>query len=148
MVCDNPVMDVDQADGAVPRGLTFGSVADRYERYRPTYPTALIDDVVALLPGQRLVEIGAGTGKATRLWAARDLDITAVEPDAAMAAVLARQCADQPRVRIVVASFESWQPDGRYDGLVAAQSWHWTDRAPARTRSRRCCDRADRMAAG
>lgn len=114
-------------DRSTRRGLTFGSVAERYDEFRPTYPPELMADVVALLPGRRVVEIGAGTGKATRLWAGHDLDITAVEPDPAMAAVLTRHCVDRRNVRIEVETFETWQPNGRYDGLVAAQSWHWTD---------------------
>ena len=47
------------------RALSFGAVAENYDRYRPSYPPQLVDDVCALLPGRRMVEIGAGTGIAT-----------------------------------------------------------------------------------
>src|SRR5215467_12864178 len=100
-----------------PRALTFGSVAEAYDRYRPTYPPQLAADVVALAPGRRFVEVGAGTGKATAVFAAHDLDLTCVEPDAEMAAVLSRRFTGDPRVRVVVSTFERWQPDGPYDGL-------------------------------
>jgi SAM-dependent methyltransferase len=114
------------------RARSFGPIAREYDRVRPSYPPAVIDDVVALLPGQDVAEIGAGTGKATVLLAARKLRMTSVEPDPEMAEVLADRAADLaaaglPAVRIVVSSFEDWRPDQQFDGLTAAQSWHWTD---------------------
>src|SRR5262249_682032 len=47
---------------------TFGTVAERYDRARPTYPAGVYDDLAALAavpPGGRILEIGPGTGKAT-----------------------------------------------------------------------------------
>ncbi|HKD97713.1 MAG TPA: class I SAM-dependent methyltransferase [Micromonosporaceae bacterium] len=119
----------DQEASAVPtpRALTFGSVAEAYDRFRPTYPPRLAADVAALAPGRRFVEVGAGTGKATAVFAAHDLDLTCVEPDAEMAAVLSRRFTGDPRVRVVVSTFEQWRPDGLYDALTCAQAWHWTD---------------------
>jgi trans-aconitate methyltransferase len=113
------------------RSRSFGPIAREYDRVRPSYPSAMIDDIVALLPGHDVAEIGAGTGKATVLLAARGLRMTSVEPDPEMAEVLADRIADvgkpgQPDVQIVVSSFEEWQPQQKFDGLVAAQSWHWT----------------------
>lgn len=108
------------------RARSFGAVAREYDRVRPSYPEQLVDDVVAELPGSDVVEVGAGTGKATALFAARELHITCVEPDDEMAAVLAENCAGLPNVEIVTASFEDWTPAHPYDGLYAAQSWHWT----------------------
>jgi SAM-dependent methyltransferase len=101
-------------------------VAREYDRVRPSYPEALADDLVAELPGRDVVEVGAGTGKATVLLAARGLHVTCIEPDDGMAAVLAENCAALPVVEIVVSSFEDWRPTRLHDGLVAAQSWHWT----------------------
>lgn len=93
---------------------------------RPSYPEQLVDEVVAELPGGDVIEVGAGTGKATALFAGRQLRITCVEPDAGMAAVLAENCASCANVEIVTESFEEWQPARLYDGLYAAQAWHWT----------------------
>jgi len=108
------------------RARSFGAVASEYDRVRPSYPEQLADDVVAELPGSDVVEVGAGTGKATALFASRGLRVTCVEPDDEMAAVLARNCARWPNVEIVTASYEEWTPTRQYDGLYAAQSWHWT----------------------
>ncbi|MEU8662502.1 hypothetical protein [Actinoplanes philippinensis] len=71
------------------RALTSGAVAEACERYRPGYPEELFDPVTAYAGGpvRRASEIGAGTGKATRLFAGNGVAVTATEPDAAMLAV-------------------------------------------------------------
>ena len=109
------------------RARSFGAVAREYDRARPSYPDALVDDVVALLPGTAVVEVGAGTGKATVLFAARGLRITCVEPDPQMAAVLRENSRDLPNVSLMVSAVEDFEPAGLFDGLIAAQSWHWTE---------------------
>jgi SAM-dependent methyltransferase len=108
------------------RARSFGAVARDYDRARPSYTAAMVDDVVALLPGRDVVEVGAGTGKATVLFGVRGLTMTCIEPDAQMAAVLAENTRLLPNVSVVVSAFEDFQSDGLYDGLLAAQSWHWT----------------------
>jgi len=106
----------------------FGSAAESYERYRPGYPADLIDAVLgyAKSPVRTAVEIGAGTGKATRLFAARGVEVTALEPDPAMAGVLMRSTRDLP-VDAVVATFEHFRSRRGFDLLFAAAAWHWTD---------------------
>jgi SAM-dependent methyltransferase len=113
------------------RSLSFGAVAADYDRYRPSYPPALVADVCALLPGRRILEIGAGTGIATSQFADYGLDITAVEPDPSMAAVLADKFIGDDDVRVTVATFERWSAERgaaapSFDGLICAQAWHWT----------------------
>ena len=108
------------------RARSFGAVARDYDRARPSYTAALVDDVVALLPGRDVVEVGAGTGKASVLFGVRGLAMTCVEPDPQMAAVLAENTRLLPNVVVIVSAFEDFQPEGLYDGLLAAQSWHWT----------------------
>ncbi|MDX6357999.1 MAG: hypothetical protein QOH37_1053 [Nocardioidaceae bacterium] len=110
-----------------PRGLTFGSVAERYERYRPGYPDALLALVVADVAVTTAIEIGAGTGKATRLVAGSGIDVTAVEPDPQMAAVLTRVTAGLP-VTVVISTLEELPEYPPVDLLYAAAAWHWTDR--------------------
>lgn len=110
----------------------FGSVAEQYERARPSYPDALVADLVALAPKGHVVEIGAGTGKATRLVAPHVSELLAVEPDPAMAAVLARICTPWPHVGIETTAFEALDDAGRVADLVySGQAWHWVDPAVA-----------------
>jgi SAM-dependent methyltransferase len=111
--------------------LVFGEVAELYDRHRPAYPDAVVDDLAqlaALSRGSSVLEIGAGTGKATAMFAARGMQVVAVEPSEEMAAVARRVCAGYSSVRIEQSDFERWDPAGRMFPLVfAAQAWHWLD---------------------
>jgi SAM-dependent methyltransferase len=114
-----------------PRRLVFGEIAELYEARRPGYPVALIDDLVAWA-GQgtdppAALEVGAGTGKATRLMSARGVAVTAIEPSAEMAAV-ARRLAATPGglVDLIESDFEHADLGGRRFSLIfAGQAWHW-----------------------
>jgi SAM-dependent methyltransferase len=113
--------------------LVFGEVAELYDRHRPAYPNALVDDLVDLAgleAGSLVLEVGAGTGKATSMFAARNIRVLAIEPSPEMAAVAGRVCAAYSEVRIEQTDFERWDPAGREFPLVfAAQSWHWVEPA-------------------
>lgn len=125
---------------ATPRRLLFGEVAQLYDESRPTYPQALIDDLLALADGpssERLLEVGAGTGKATTLVAAGGRSVLAIEPSPEMAAVARVNCARYPGVEIVQSDFERWDPgQERFGLLYSAQAWHWIDHAVGYQRAR------------
>lgn len=108
------------------RALRFGSAATAYERFRPAYPDALVDEVLAYAghPVASALEIGAGTGKATRVFAARGIVVTATDPDAAMLAVLRRHVPDS--VRTVRATLEDLRLTLGHDLVYAAAALHWT----------------------
>ncbi|MFJ9388055.1 class I SAM-dependent methyltransferase [Nocardioides sp. NPDC101246] len=114
------------------RSLSFGAVAEDYERFRPGYPDELVALVseVAVGPVGRAIEIGAGTGKATRTFAAAGIEVVATDPDADMLGVLRRECSGLP-VTAVHAALEELEPAAHepFDLLYAAAAWHWT--APA-----------------
>ena len=106
------------------RAESFGQVAAQYDQYRPSYPTALVDD---LLSGgaRRVLDLGCGTGKAGRLFAERGADVLGVEIDPAMAEV-----ARSHGLTVEVAGFEEWDDAGRrFDLVIAGQAWHWIDPA-------------------
>jgi len=109
------------------RALSYGGIASLYEEARPTYPEELIDEIVEQLPGRRVAEVGAGTGKATRLLAARGINVACVEADPGMAQLLLRECAAYPGITVDVKPYESWSPGEPIQGLVCAQAWHWCD---------------------
>jgi SAM-dependent methyltransferase len=111
------------------RAQSFGGAADIYDRARPDYPAEMFAHIAGHLPGPRVLEVGAGTGTATRGLTALGVEVTCVEPDPRMAAVLARRTAGGPPVHIEVETFESARLEGPYDGLVSAMAWHWTDPA-------------------
>ena len=109
------------------RALSFGVRAEAYERFRPGYPVELFDRVTEYAGGpvRTALEIGAGTGKATRLFARRGLAVTATEPDAAMLAELRKHAAAD--IRTVRAAFEDLRPGERYGLVYAAAALHWTN---------------------
>ncbi|MGI5127037.1 class I SAM-dependent methyltransferase [Pseudonocardia sp. CA-107938] len=110
---------------------TFDAVAERYDAVRPRYPDALVAELVELAgigPGSRIVEIGSGTGQLTVPLAATGADVTAVELGPQLAAVARRNLGGFPRVRVVQDAFERVDlPDGAFDLVVAATSFHWID---------------------
>ena len=109
----------------------FGEAVEQYANARPGYPRELIEDVLAYGdPAADILEVGAGTGKATIDFAARGVSLTCLEPDPRMAARLAIECAAFSNVTIINSRFENWVAPTTYDVLIAAQSWHWVD--PAR----------------
>jgi trans-aconitate methyltransferase len=108
--------------------LAFGLVAELYDRARPSYPATAVDDVIAhgrLSAGDRVLEVGAGTGKATVLLAQRGLQVLALEPSASMAALARAHCEGLAEVEVVETEFESWRAMERYAALVSVQAWHW-----------------------
>jgi SAM-dependent methyltransferase len=114
-------------------GRVFNEVPELYDRMRPTYPDALFADlteITGLGRRSRVLEVGCGTGQATRSLAPLGCQVTAVEPGDGMAA-LARQRLDAfGNVIVESSTFEDWDDQGRrFDVLVAASSWHWVDPA-------------------
>ncbi|HEX7443182.1 MAG TPA: class I SAM-dependent methyltransferase [Acidimicrobiales bacterium] len=109
----------------------FGRGAEDYERSRPSYPAEAVDlvtDLLDLRPGRRLLDLGAGTGKLTRMLAPSGAEIWAVEPVATMREQLAEAV---DGVIVVDGTAESLPlGDGEVDGVVCAQAFHWFD-APA-----------------
>jgi SAM-dependent methyltransferase len=104
------------------RAEAFGAVAADYEKYRPGYPDALIDDLAALAP-DAVLDVGCGTGKAGRQLQARGLAVLGVEIDPGMAAV-----ARMHGLPVELAGFERWDAAGRtFDLIVSGQAWHWID---------------------
>jgi SAM-dependent methyltransferase len=94
----------------------------------------LYDELVRLAglrPGDRLLEVGCATGKATIPLARRGFQITCVETGADLAAEARRNLAGFPRVNVVRGAFETWRPPPRAGiALVfAATAWHWIDPA-------------------
>jgi SAM-dependent methyltransferase len=99
-------------------------VADDYDRFRPGPPDEALDWLVP--PDCAVaVDLAAGTGLFTRALRQRVADVTAVEPDDRMRAVLA---ARSPDVRAVAGRGEAIPlPDASVDGVFISSAWHWLD---------------------
>jgi trans-aconitate methyltransferase len=110
---------------------SFNDVAALYDEWRPGYPEAVYDNVITLAdlqPGARLLEIGSGTGHATRGLARRGFAIDGVELGKQMAAIGRHNLAEFPAVTITVADFERWTTEKRYDLVFSASAYHWLNR--------------------
>lgn len=106
----------------------FGRGAAEYERGRPGYPATVIDLLVDRLPilsDSTVVDLGAGTGKMTRLLTAAAARVVAVEPVSGM---LDQLRAIVPEAEAIEAPAEAIPlPDGWADAVVVAQAFHWFD---------------------
>lgn len=129
-------------DSRVQLRTTFDSAADLYQRARPEYPEALYDSLLSaagLRAGDRLLEIGCATGKATLPLARRGFRLTCVELGPALAAAARRNVADFREVDVVEGAFETCDlpMGGAFDLVFAATAWHWLEPA---IRYRRACE--------
>lgn len=113
--------------------LSFDGAAEIYDAARPSYPAAVFDALFELLPSRpTIVEVGAGTGKATRNLLARGAMVHAIELGPAMAAKL-RANLPSDQLRITVGDFETVPiAPGWADAVFAATAYHWISR-PAQT---------------
>lgn len=109
-------------------GLSFTEGSDTYQDVRPGYPA----EILALTAGyQRVLDVGAGTGKLTGLLAAAGHEVVALDPSMDMLRVLTQSYPGIP----------CWQAVAEHIGLVddcvdlitCAQTWHWVDVAEAST---------------
>ena len=107
----------------------FAEDAELYDRMRPTYPYAIFDDLASfgqLTPGCRVLEIGCGTGQATRALAERGYHVIALDVGASMVQVARRRLAAFANVHLVQSAFEAWRlPRERFDAVVSATAFHW-----------------------
>jgi SAM-dependent methyltransferase len=104
------------------RAESFGSDADRYDRSRPSYPSAMVDVLMSAGPVD-VLDVGCGTGIVSRLLQGRGCRVLGIDVDERMAEV-----ARSRGTEVEVSPFESWPADGRtFDLVVSGQAWHWVD---------------------
>lgn len=105
-------------------GLSFGVAAEAYDRGRPEWPEELLDPL-PLGPEAEVLDLAAGTGKLTRLLARRFARVVAIEPDAAMRALIR---VGEPRAGRAEAIPLG---DGAVDAVFVAEAFHWFDQEAA-----------------
>ena len=106
------------------RSRLFDQQAEAYDLFRPTYPDAVIDELLGPVPeGLDVLDVGCGTGIASRQIARRGANVLGVELGPRMAEI-----ARGHGVEVEIAAFEGWDPAGRtFDRVTSAQAWHWLD---------------------
>lgn len=116
-----------ESSTALQYGAVFDTVAVEYDRVRPGYPDQLIDlacEAAGLAAGDRVLEIGCGTGQLTRSLVARGLSVTAVEPGENLISVAGRNTGG---VEFVNRRFEDATLPGRFRAAFSASAFHWID---------------------
>jgi ubiquinone/menaquinone biosynthesis C-methylase UbiE len=112
-------------------GRVFDEIAADYDRIRPAYPGELIDQacqVGGIRTGDRVLEIGCGTGQLTRSLAARGLHVTALEPGANLIALARQNLESATEVDFMNTSFENAKlPGEHYQAVFCASAFHWVD---------------------
>jgi len=115
----------------------FTGKAQAYDKSRPDYPAEALDCIAeqcGLAPGGTVADIGAGTGKLTRMLLARGYHVIAVEPGGDMRETLREQLGDHPGLHIAAAPAEATGlPDHSVDAITVAQAFHWFDRSACKT---------------
>lgn len=114
----------DRVHDAAARG--FARNAADYERSRPPYPPeamAFLADRLDLRPGRTIADVGAGTGKMTRLLVSPGAEVLAVEPVEAMRTELVAQVTEA----VVIGATAAALPlaPRSVDAIVCAQAFHW-----------------------
>jgi SAM-dependent methyltransferase len=109
--------------------LSFNEVANIYDGIRPSYPVDLFTEFLQMLPSQpRIVEVGPGTGQATKDLLARGASVLAIEIGPAMAAKL-RSTLPSDRLDLIVGDFELVDiAAGAADAVFSATAYHWISR--------------------
>src|ERR1700761_3507034 len=119
------------SDAATARSLgrTFDAIAAEYDRHRPTYPDELVDRACAIAglgTGDRVLEIGCGSGQLTRSLLARGLRVTAVEPGAQLLELAVRNLAGAGQVEFCGSLFEDCTFDpASFAAVFSAAAFHW-----------------------
>jgi SAM-dependent methyltransferase len=112
-------------------GLVFDEIAAEYDRRRPAYPDQLIDQacrVAGIGGGDRVLEVGCGSGQLTRGLLARGLHVTALEPGPSLIALARRNLAGAGQVAFVNAKLEDASlPRERFAAVFSASAFHWVD---------------------
>jgi SAM-dependent methyltransferase len=114
-----------KSPAAEPR-RSFDGAAEIYHGIRPGYPAPLFEDLFRLLPGHPAVlEVGPGTGQATRDLLSRGATVRAIEIGPSMAARL-REALPSPALTITIGDFEEVDVgEHGFDAVFSATAYHW-----------------------
>ncbi|MBL8028657.1 MAG: class I SAM-dependent methyltransferase [Fibrobacteres bacterium] len=119
----------------------FSDRTKDYAAYRPSYPTIAIDHLESrkiLVSGTKIADIGAGTGKFSRLLLEKGYPVTCIEPNKEMANTGAEYLQIFNNVNWIVRSAEdTGLPANSLDTIFCAQAFHWFDPKPTRTEFKR-----------
>jgi ubiquinone/menaquinone biosynthesis C-methylase UbiE len=106
--------------------------AETYDRYRPQPPTAVVDllKMLAQKPPETVVDLGAGTGLSTRIWAGHARQVIGIEPNPDMRKEAALQTDSHDVVYRAGLSTSTGLEDASVDIVTISQALHWMEPQP------------------
>jgi SAM-dependent methyltransferase len=107
----------------------YSPAAEAYNKARPRYPEALIQQVVEVAQlgaDSNILEVGSGPPTATVAFAPLGCSMVCLEPNPDFFRLAQQKCQAYPKVEIQNTSFEKWTPEiEKFDAVLAASSFHW-----------------------
>ena len=122
--------------------IDFGRTASDYGRHRAGFPSTMFDRLARFrvgIDGQRVVDVGTGTGTVARGFALRGCQVIGIDPSEALVEE-ARRLDLEAGVTVdyrIARAEETGLEDGSVDVYAAGQCWHWFDRPAAAAEARR-----------
>ncbi|MBT5022471.1 methyltransferase domain-containing protein [Candidatus Woesearchaeota archaeon] len=115
-------------------GKTFGNISKIYNLARPDYPEELIDDITKeLKPNSKILDVGCGTGQATKILAKKGFQITGTDLSEEMITIAKTNC---PNANFLAGRFEDIDfnqnnqnnQTEKFDLITSGMAWHWLDK--------------------
>ncbi len=106
---------------------SFSKIAALYDKVRPDYPKKLIDDIVMISrinKGSKILEVGCGSGQATKQFLGKGFDIRAIDPGKSLITIARKKVKG---VKFSVCRFEDTWFDSEFELIISAQAFHWVD---------------------
>ncbi|MGB3767544.1 MAG: class I SAM-dependent methyltransferase [Phormidesmis sp.] len=107
----------------------FSNRVDNYVKYRPSYPTGVIDTLAqetGLAQSSTVADVGSGTGISAELFLKAGCSVLGVEPNRKMREAAEKLLRGYPAFRSIAGTAEATTlPDNSVDYAIAAQAFHW-----------------------
>ncbi len=108
---------------------TFGRISELYEKTRPSYPQALIDDIItfsSISQNGKILDVGCGSGQATLPFAQHGFNVLGIDISQDLVGIARNKCTKYVKVDFQIAPFEEVKlPESSVDTIVCGMAWHW-----------------------
>ncbi len=108
---------------------TFGRISELYEKARPSYPQALINDIIVfseIEQNGKILDVGCGSGQVILPFAQLGFNVLGTDISQELINIAKHKCAKYPKIDFKVSPFENIiLPEGSVDAIVCGMAWHW-----------------------